>query len=64
MVLLAGNYKLEVTLPDGRMYSSTTIIPEEAEIVIPDSVGIELTLKHYGTGEPYETSVGNHKYTF
>ena len=62
LVLLAGQrYKLEVTLPDGRMYSSTTIIPEEAEIVIPDSVGIELTLKHYGTGEPYETSVGNHK---
>lgn len=45
---------LEVTLPDGRMYSSTTIIPEEAEIVIPDSVGLELTLKHYHSGEPYE----------
>src|SRR5699024_812349 len=52
-----GKYKLTVKLSDGRIYQSMTHIPATVTVEFPDSVGIEVALKHYDDGTPREQSV-------
>lgn len=54
VLIPGGTYTLTVKLPDKRIYSSTTKIPESIPIVIPDSIGIEVINTSYGDGTPYE----------
>lgn len=49
-----GRYKLLVKLPDGRTYQSITHIPAAVSLELPNSVGIQVKLKHIGDGIPKE----------
>lgn len=63
--LLAGeNYRIDIELPDGRAYSSTTVIPSSVEIEIPDSIGIELYNAEYSDGTPVERFLNEPKIFF
>ena len=51
-----GRYQLQVELPQGRSYSSTTYIPEAATMKITDSVRINVDYTPYDNGAPNEAA--------
>ena len=52
----AKNYQLEVIYQSGKVFQSSTYIPESVEIFIPDSIGLNVHLEHYEDGTPREES--------
>jgi hypothetical protein len=58
-----GHYRLQVKLPDGRNYVSTTYIPKFVPIMgIKDSIYAKIVLDHYNDGEPSERGFGKGGY--
>lgn len=50
------SYRLNVELSDGRKFESITYIPEEVNIQVPDSISLNVELKHFEDGTPREVS--------
>ncbi len=60
LMLLPGHYyELYVKLTDGRVFTSKTHIPSNVSFSIPDSIGLEVRLTHFGDGTPKEESYKN-----
>jgi hypothetical protein len=57
LILHAGvQYRLDVTLPDGRIYTRTTSIPTVSTLDVQDTVYTKVDYYRYGSGEVYESN--------